>query len=164
MRRPLIPLVILMLLGLAVGWGSGSFLTRTRVLRVVENIPASPIVQHVDYDTSANALVFSVLNPGLMPLQMMTADFVFTPGRVTSEKGYVVRSLPIQTELPPQTVTAVIVPMREGAQLLMEGDVVMVTLMYTHPLADAVYTVAAVYTAGGSGEESAEAETASDTL
>ncbi len=166
MKRPHFLLLILLLLGLAVGWGSGSFLTRSRVLRTVQNIPASPIVMHIAYDTATNALGFSVLNPGLVPLRMEAADFIFTPGSHTQEPAYVVNRLPLQTELPPQTVTVVMVPLKEGAALLQEGDVVLTTLTYTHPLADALYTVVAAYTQGPTGENATppQTEAAVDTL
>ncbi len=166
MRRPHFLLLLLLLLGLAVGWGSGSFLTRARVIRMVENVPASPIVLSTTYDTATNSLGFAVLNPGLVPLRMESADFIFTPGTHTQEPAYVVNRLPLQTELPPQAVTTVIVPLKEGAALLQEGDVVLTTLAYTHPLADALYTVIAAYTQGASGENATppQTESAVDTL
>ena len=145
------------ILGLLVGSGVGGYITYNRMIRSVQNIPASPIVVGAEYDKDNNRLVFSVLNPGTLPLSLDNYSIAFTPGESTQQAAYFISNIPLGITINPMEVAVVYINLKEQALPLEIGDIVTTTIFYTHPLSPDIYTVVHpfVYERGG--------ESASDT-
>ncbi len=144
--RFLVSAIAIVLMGLIVGAGAGSYLTYNNVMRKVGSIPASPIVLQAKYDREKHRLDYSILNPGTVPLKIVEKAFVFTPGKESKEKGYVVADIPANIVLPPGSVAVVSVDLKKGTQELQVGDVVVTTFTYTHELSKDLYTVVHPFT------------------
>ncbi len=128
--------------GLLIGGGAGSYLTYTNIMRSIASIPASPIILEAKYERENHRMVYSIHNPGTVPLEIIEKAIVFTPGEQTKEKGYVLANIPADIDLPPGTVTVVNVNLKPETEELQVGDVVVVTFTYRHPLSKDLYTVA----------------------
>ena len=144
--RYLLSALVIALVGIVVGAGSGSYLTYNNVMRKVGSIPASPVVLQAKYDKKKHQIDYSILNPGTLPLTIVEKSFVFRPGKETKEKAYVVADIPANIALPPGAVTMVSLKLKEETEKLKIGDVVVVTFTYTHPLSKDLYTVVHPFT------------------
>ena len=147
MRKTLL-IILVALVGLAVGYGAGGFLTYNRVMETVSNIPASPIVLGSHYDKEAHAVVYMVSNPGSLPLQIVQHSLVFTPGEQSEVPAYVLTDVPSNITLPPFSTVAVALDLKENTAALEVGDVVAATINYTHPLSPDLYAVVHLHVAG----------------
>jgi len=139
-------ILLIALLGLFIGFSVGGYLTTNRVMRAVEQIPASPIVLDTVYDKDHNQLALSIMNPGPMPLHLENHTITFTPGSETEEAAYVVSNIPMDVTIPPFEVAIVVINLKENTADLQLGDLVTVSVFYTHPLSPDVYTVIHPYT------------------
>ncbi len=141
-------ILVIALLGLFIGFGAGGYLTSNRILRSVEQIPASPVVLDAVYDKEQNQLALSIMNPGPLPLNLLNYTIAFTPGSETEEAAYVVSNIPIDLTIPPFEVVTVLVNLKEQTEKLAVGDLVTVSVFYTHPLSPDVYSIIHPYTQG----------------
>ncbi len=146
MRKPLLTAIFVSLLGVIVGWGVGSFLTYRKTIRAISSVPASPIIIGAKYDKAKNELLYSVYNPGTLPIKVFQESVVFTPGSKSKEAAYVISNIPVSVTLAPMAVTQVELKLKSGAESLKIGDVVAGTLYYTHPLSKDIYSVAHPFT------------------
>jgi len=137
--------VILFLVSSAIaillGWGTGSYITYNKTMEAVGKIPASPIVVNVSYNKSTHSVIYSMFNPGTLPLTITAQSFIFKPGKETSEKKYSVQNIPVNIPLIPLGITTVSLKLKKGTKELMQGDIVQTTFHYKHPLSTDVYTV-----------------------
>lgn len=143
-------LLFVALLGLFIGFGAGGYLTANRVATAMEQIPASPIVLDTTYDKEQNQLALSMFNPGPIPLRLESYTVTFTPGSETKEAAYVISEIPVQLTLPPFEVVTVSVNLKEHTEELAVGDLVTMSIFYTHPLSPDVYSIIHPYTQGAS--------------
>ncbi len=132
---------LIALLGLVVGLGAGGFLAFQRSARLLKAVPASPVIVGSFYDKEEHQLVYLVLNPGAVPLQVVRHSLVFTPGEASKEAGYRLMDVPLTVPLPPFGVTQVVMKLKAETEALKPGDVVAVTLHYTHPFSPDEYAV-----------------------
>jgi len=139
-------ILIIALLGLFIGFSAGGYLTSHRVMRAVEQIPASPIVLDTVYDKEQGQLALSILNPGPLPLHLENHTVTFTPGSETDEAAYVVSNIPMDVTLPPFEMAIVVINLKEHTADLQVGDLVTVSIFYSHPLSPDVYSVLHPYT------------------
>ncbi len=148
MRKPAGILILVSLVALFLGWGIGEFFGTRSVERIVASIPASPIVVDAEYNRKNHSIVYSMLNPGGLPITIVNESFVFTPGKKSSEKEYVVSHIPVHVILPPGVITRVEMKLKSGTEKLKIGDAVWATFSYVHPLSPDIYTVAHPFTMG----------------
>ncbi len=146
-------ILIIALLGLFIGFSAGGYLTTNRVMRAVEQIPASPLVLDTVYDKEQNQLALSILNPGPLPLRLQNHTITFTPGSETEEAAYVVSNIPMDVTIPPFEMAIVVINLKEHTADLQVGDLVTVSIFYTHPLSPDVYTVIHPYAYEQSSEQ-----------
>ncbi len=156
MKRASVVLVVSIFVALVLGWTIGSFFTGRNVEKVIASIPGSPIVVNAVYNKEHHSIVYSILNPGGTPLTIVNESFVFTPGKETKEKGYIVSHVPVHVNLPPGTITAVELKLKEGTEKLKLGDAVLATFTYVHPLSPDLYTVAHPFKMGVKAEKKEE--------
>ena len=135
-------MIILAVLGLLLGYGIGSFFAFQRSTLLIRTTPASPIVVGAFYDREQDALVYLVSNPGAVPLKIVGHSLVFTPGDESDEPGYRLMDIPSDVDLLPFQVVEVVLDLKADSDDLLPGDVVAVTLNYTHPYSPDVYAVA----------------------
>ncbi len=133
--------LLIALLGLIIGFEAGGYIVRNRVLRTVENIPASPIIVGTEYQKDKNQLIFSVLNPGPTPLTLQEYTITFAPGKKTEQEAYVMSHIPLGVTIRPFEVAVAVIKLKKEALPLEVGDVVTTSLFYTHPLSQDIYTV-----------------------
>ncbi len=145
-------ILIIAVLGLFIGFGAGGYLTANRVITAMEQIPASPIILDTVYEKEANQLVMSVFNPGPVPLRLQSYTVTFTPGTETEEEAYVISEIPVELTLPPFEVATVAVNLKEHTEELAVGDLVTLSIFYTHPLSADVYSIIHPYMQGTSEE------------
>lgn len=148
MRKPASLLILISFIMLFLGWIIGTFFTQRTVAKVVASIPASPIVVNAKYDKEKHAIYYSMLNPGGMPLTVVEESFVFTPGKNSKEKGYILSHIPVHVVLLPGAITQVELKLKAGTQKLQVGDAVLATFTYTHPLSKDIYTLVHPFTMG----------------
>jgi len=148
MKRPAGILILVAFVTLFLGWAVGTFFTQRTVAKVVATIPGSPIVVDAKYDKEKHAVLYSILNPGGMPLTVVEESFVFTPGKKSKEEGYVVSHIPVHVVLPPGVVTTVELKLKAGTEKLKLGDAVLATFTYVHPLSKDLYSVIHPFTLG----------------
>ena len=129
------------LLALLIGWGIGGYITYNNTIDKVGQIPASPIVVKSVYNKEAHAVIYSVYNPGTVPLTVTNQSFIFKPGKETTQKAYEVANIPVNIILPPLTTAIVRMNLKKGTEKLKQGDIILSTLHYVHPLSNDVYTV-----------------------
>ncbi len=156
MKRPASILIGMTILALALGWVIGGFFTSASVSKIIESIPASPIVVDAKYNKSNHTIEYSMLNPGGATLTIVQESFVFQPGKETKEKSYIVSNIPVDVKLPPGVISKVELKLKPGTEALHIGDVVLATFTYTHPLSADLYTVVHPFTMGqvkSSGKE-----------
>lgn len=144
------------LAGLLVGGGVGSYLTSSKLLKQFQNIPGSPIVLSAQYDKEKHLVRYAISNPGTLPIKVIEKALVFTPGKESKEKGYILSNIPANIEIPPLSVAVVELKLKEGTQKLQPGDVVLATFTYTHPLSQDLYTVVHSFTHGAPKQEKKE--------
>jgi hypothetical protein len=148
MRKPAFVLIVVGIAMLVLGWTIGTFFTQRTVAKAIATIPGSPIVVDSKYDREKHSIFYSILNPGGMPLTIVEESFVFTPGKESKEKGYVVSHLPVHVVLPPGTITSVELKLKVGTEKLQIGDAVLATFSYVHPLSKDIYSVIHPFTLG----------------
>ncbi len=148
MRRPAVVVTLVGFAMLFLGWAIGTFFTERTVAKAIATIPGSPIVLSAKYDKTKHSIFYSILNPGGMPLTIVEESFVFTPGKESKEKGYVVSHLPVHVVLPPGVVTQVELKLKAGTEELHIGDAVLATFTYIHPLSKDLYSVIHPFTMG----------------
>ncbi len=148
MKRPASVLILVGFVMLFLGWSIGSFFTQRTVAKTIASIPGSPIVMDAKYVEKKHTVSYSILNPGGMPLTIVEEAFVFTPGKESKEKSYVVSHIPTHTILPPGTVTQVELKLKEGTEKLRVGDIILATFSYIHPLSGDIYNVVHSFTMG----------------
>jgi len=148
MKRPSLIVFFAVIVSLVLGWTIGEFFTGRTVAKVIASIPGSPIVVDAKYDRSKHSIMYSILNPGGMPLTIVEESFVFTPGKNSKEKGYVVSHIPVHVTLPPGVVTTVELKLKPGTEKLEVGDAVLATFTYVQPLSRDLYTVVHPFTMG----------------
>jgi hypothetical protein len=129
------------LIALILGWGIGSYITYNNTIEKIGKIPGSPIIVSAKYDKENHAVIFSVLNPGTLPLKVVSQSFVFKPGKETSQTEYAIENIPVSIPLIPMGITSVALKLKSGTPELKKGDIVMTTLHYTHPLSKDLYSV-----------------------
>ncbi len=151
-KRRIWLILIIAVLGLFIGFGAGGYLTANRVITAMEQIPASPIVLDTVYEKEANQLALSLFNPGPVPLRLQNYTVTFTPGSETKEAAYVISEIPIDLTLPPFEVVTVLANLKEHTETLAVGDLVTLSIFYTHPLSPDVYSIIHPYMQGASEE------------
>lgn len=156
MKRPASILILISIVALILGWGIGSFFTERTVAKLVSSIPASPIIVDAHYNTEKHSITYSILNPGGTPITIVDESFVFTPGKNSQEKAYIVSHVPIHQVLPPGVVTKVELKLKAGTEKLQIGDAVLATFTYIHPLSSDLYTVAHSFKQGVGGKNVAQ--------
>ncbi len=134
-------LLLVAVVGLVLGYGTGAFFAFERASVLVQNTPASPVIVGSLYDKEQHALVYLVSNPGGVPLQVVRHSLVFTPGEGSEEAGYQLIDVPTDVTLAPFSVAQVVIQLKTGTEQLQPGDVVAVTLDYTHPFSPDLYSV-----------------------
>ncbi|RUM28923.1 MAG: hypothetical protein DSY42_07545 [Aquifex sp.] len=130
------------LTGLFVGSGVGSYFTSSKLLKQFQNIPGSPIILNATYDKDEHLITYTVSNPGTVPITVIEKAFVFTPGKESKEKEYVVSSIPANITIPPISVALIKLKLKEGTESLKYGDLIVATFTYKHSLSKDIYTVA----------------------
>ena len=130
------------LIALMIGWGVGGYITYNKTIETVGKIPASPIIVKSYYDKEKHAVIFSFFNSGTLPLNVVSQSFVFKPGKESKEKSYQIENIPVNIPLIPLGITTVALKLKKGTEELKNGDVIMATIYYTHPLSKDVYSVA----------------------
>ncbi|NPA26968.1 MAG: hypothetical protein GXO36_05155 [Chloroflexi bacterium] len=135
-------MLILALIGLLIGYVVGGYFTFQRATLLIRTTPASPIVVGAFYDREDHALVYLVSNPGAVPLKIVGHSLIFTPGEESQEPAYRLVDIPSDVDLPPFQVVEVVLDLKAGSQELLPGDVLAVTLNYTHPFSADLYAVA----------------------
>lgn len=156
MRKPATVLILVGIVMLLLGWAIGTFFTQRTVAKVVATIPGSPIVVDAKYDREKHSIFYSILNPGGMPLTIVEESFVFTPGKESKEKGYVVSHIPVHVVLAPGAITSVELKLKAGTQKLQLGDAVLATFTYVHPLSRDLYSVIHPFEMGVGGKNAAK--------
>jgi len=146
MRKPGTLITLVTIIALTLGWVIGGFFTSTSVAKAIASIPASPIVVDAKYKKDQHTIEYSMLNPGGMPLTIVQESFVFTPGKETKEKSYIVSNVPVNVKLLPGVITKVELKLKPGTEKLQLGDVVLATFTYHHPLSEDLYTVVHSFT------------------
>ena len=141
MKKPGLVVLSVTIVAILLGWSIGAFFTERTVAKMVASIPASPIIVAAEYNKDKHAITYSILNPGGTELTVVQESFVFTPGKNSKEKGYIVSNLPVHVTLPPGVITAVELKLKEGTKKLQIGDAVLATFTYLHPLSSDLYTV-----------------------
>ncbi len=153
MKRPSLIVFLSVVISLFLGWTIGEFFTGRTVAKVVASIPGSPVVLDAKYDKDKHSVTYSILNPGGMPLTIVEESFVFTPGKNSKEKSYVVSHIPVHVTLPPGVATSVELKLKPGTEKLELGDVILATFTYMHPLSKDIYTVVHPFTMGVSSKK-----------
>ncbi|SMP08080.1 hypothetical protein SAMN06265339_0552 [Desulfurobacterium pacificum] len=148
MKRPSLIVFFAIIVSLLLGWTIGEFFTGRTVAKVIASIPGSPIVVDAKYNKDKHSITYSILNPGGMPLTIVEESFVFTPGKNSKEKAYVVSHIPVHVTLPPGVVTSVELKLKPGTEKLELGDAVLATFTYMQPLSSDLYTVVHPFTMG----------------
>ncbi len=156
MKRPAAILILVAIIAVILGWGIGTFFTQRTVSKVIASIPASPIVVDAKYNRKNHSIVYAILNPGGTPLTIVDESFVFTPGKNSKEKAYIVSHIPVHTVLPPGVITKVELKLKPGTEKLKIGDAVLATFTYVHPLSPDLYTVAHPFQMGVGGVNTAK--------
>ncbi|WP_457638786.1 hypothetical protein [Persephonella sp.] len=144
---------VISIIGILLGWGIGGYITYNNTIEAVGKIPASPIVVKAVYDRPTHSVIFSVLNPGTLPLTVKKQSIRFTPGKSSGEKEYQIQDIPVNVPLIPLGITTVAVKLKKGSQELKTGDIVDITLEYVHPLSTDRYYVKHGYTHTGKPQE-----------
>ncbi len=134
-------ILLVALVGLVLGYAAGGYLAFQRASTAFQTVPASPIIVGSSYDKEAHQLVYLVFNPGAVPLNVVRHSLVFTPGEQTQEAAYRLMNVPTQVPLPPFTVAQVVLNLKAETEALQPGDVIGVTLHYTHPYSPDEYAV-----------------------
>jgi hypothetical protein len=129
------------ILAIILGWGIGSYITYNNTIEAIGKIPGSPIVVNAEYDKKNHRVVFSVLNPGTVPIYIKAQSLVFKPGKQTKQEAYAIQNIPVDIPLVPMGLTSVNINLKKGTPALQIGDVVMITLHYVHPLSKDIYSV-----------------------
>ncbi len=135
-------MLLIAVIGLVLGYLVGGFFAFQRATVLIRTTPASPIVVGAFYDRENHALVYLVSNPGAVPLKVVGHSLVFTPGEASEEPAYRLVDIPADVDLPPFRVVQVVLDLKAGSQELLPGDVLAVTLNYTHPFSPDIYAVA----------------------
>jgi hypothetical protein len=141
MKKPGLVVLSVTIVAILLGWSIGAFFTERTVAKMVASIPASPIIVAAEYNKDKHAITYSILNPGGTELTVVQESFVFTPGKNSKEKGYIVSNIPVHVSLPPGVITAVELKLKAGTEKLQIGDAVLATFTYLHPLSPDLYTV-----------------------
>ncbi len=157
MRKPVLLLSLITIIGVGIGYLGGSFLTRRATLKAISNMPAAPIVVQSVYDTEQHAILVSVLNPGLKPITAVSYSLVFTPGTQTTQAAYMLAPMPLNVVLPPQAVTVLTLNLKEQTPHLQVGDVVTGTITYGYEGIPEIYQLIHTFTKG-TGAESVTTE------
>ena len=139
MQRPVFLLSLITVVGVLIGYITGSFVTRTYTLKRIAEVPASPVVVSSIYDSSQHAILVGLHNPGFVPIHLVNYSLVFTPGQYTTEGGYVLAPVNLNTILPPQETIILTLSLKEHTQALAMGDVVTGTIVYTYEGLPEVY-------------------------
>jgi hypothetical protein len=139
-------LLFIALLGLALGFAAGGYLTANRVASAVEQIPASPLVFDTVYHREQNQMTLSIANPGPLPLRLESYTITFTPGAQTEQAAYVVSNIPMDVTIPPFETAIVSFNLKEHTADLEVGDLVTISILYSHPLSPDLYSVIHPYT------------------
>ncbi|HIP43202.1 MAG TPA: hypothetical protein EYG91_04760 [Aquifex aeolicus] len=129
------------LTGLFVGSGVGSYFTSSQLLKQFQNIPGSPVILNATYDKDKHTITYTVSNPGTVPITVIEKAFVFTPGKESREKEYVISNIPANITIPPMSVTMIKLKLKEGTESLKYGDLIFATFTYKHSLSKDIYTV-----------------------
>ncbi|WP_456384585.1 hypothetical protein [Persephonella sp.] len=140
-------------IAIMLGWGIGSYITYNNTIEAVGKIPGSPIVVRAVYDKPTHSVLFSVFNPGTLPLTVTKQSFIFKPGKESSQKGYQVQNVPVNIPLVPLGITTVAIKLKKDTQELKTGDMVNITLEYIHPLSADKYYVKHGYEHTGKPQE-----------
>jgi len=157
-------LVLALLLGFAVGSFSAASRARAAVKAAEElaaGIPPSPVVTAARYDKANRSLVLRVLNPGLVPLQLVNQSLVFKPGAQSEEAAYALAALPLGLEVGPLSELEVRLKLKPESRELAAGDVLAATVTYTHPFSKDLYALTHVFEvtkAAAKGQEVPEPE------
>ncbi len=144
------------LAGLIVGGGVGSYFTSNKLLKQFQNIPGSPIILNAVYNKEKHLITYTVSNPGTLPITIIEKAFVFKPGKETKEKGYILSNIPANITIPPLSVLAVQLKLKEGTEKLKVGDLVIATFTYKHPLSKDFYNVVHTFEYKGGKEKKEE--------
>ncbi|NPA34723.1 MAG: hypothetical protein GXO48_07345 [Chlorobi bacterium] len=132
MQRPVFILSMITVVGLLIGYITGSFITRTYTLKRIAEVPGSPIVISSIYDSAQHAILVGLHNPGFVPINFINYSIVFTPGEYTNEAGYFLAPVALNATLQPQETMILTLSLKEHTQALAMGDVVTGTIVYTY--------------------------------
>lgn len=156
-------LVWTLVLALALGFAVGSFSAASRARAAVKaaedlasGIAPAPVVTAARYDKEEGALVLRVLNPGLVPVQIVDQSLAFKPGEQSKQSAYVLAALPLNVEVAPLSELEVQLKLKPGSQDLAVGDVLAATVTFTHPFSQDLYALTHVFEvskAAASGKE-----------
>ena len=132
MQRPVLLLSMITVVGVLIGYITGSFITRTYTLKRIAEVPASPIVVSSIYDSSQHAILIGLQNPGFVPINLINYSIVFTPGEHTTETGYFLTPVTLNMTLAPQETIILTLSLKKHTQALAVGDVVTGTIVYAY--------------------------------
>jgi len=141
-----------LLLALALGFAVGSYSAASRARAAIATaealaagIPPSPVVTAARYDKANSALVLRILNPGLVPVQLIDQSLVFKPGAASAQEAYALTALPLGVEIAPLSELEVQIKLKPESEDLAVGDVLAASVSYTHPYSGDLYVLTHVF-------------------
>ena len=157
MKKPYALVLLMTLIGVFVGWGSGSYLSGASVKAALAHLPAAPVVVASGYDEKTKTLAITYTNAGGQPIDILGKGLVFKPQKGKGyEMTYVNFEQPIA--LAPFSVETVRVKLKADTAKLLKGDVVATTIRYAYPLIPEVYEMTHVFVKGQPKKAKASAE------
>ncbi len=153
-KRVLGLLIVFSVVGLALGWGIGSYLAYNRATAIVAHMPACPVVVYSQYDKDKHELAIALTNPGFVPLVLVGKSVAFRPA--SGQGGYVIANLRARLKLPGQTTQVMVLKLKPETPELAVGDVIAATIEYQVPGTKDVYQLVHVFK-NSSGAEKKEA-------
>ncbi|WP_457628592.1 hypothetical protein [Oceanithermus sp.] len=141
-------LVIALALGFALGSYSAASRARAAIATaeaLAAGIPPSPVVTSARYDKANDALVLKILNPGLVPVQLIDQSLVFKPGAASEQEAYALAAIPLGVEVPPLAELEVQIKLKPESKKLAAGDVLAASVTYAHPYSNDLYMLTHVF-------------------
>ncbi|NPB08536.1 MAG: hypothetical protein GXN96_06370, partial [Aquificae bacterium] len=108
------------------------------------------------YDKEKHLVRYAISNPGTTPITIIEKAVVFTPGKESKERAYILSDIPANIEIPPLSVVVAEIKLKAETEELKPGDVVVATFTYRHPLSRDLYTVVHSFEHGPKEEKKKE--------
>ncbi|WP_459818757.1 hypothetical protein [Galenea microaerophila] len=147
MKKPYALVLLMTLLGVIVGWGTGSYLTGATARAALDEVPAAPVVIASGYDEKSKTLSLTFTNAGGQPIDILGKGLTFKPKQ---GDGYALAftqfEQPIRIE--PFSVATLRVKLKADTATLVNGDVVATTIQYAYPLLPDVFEMTHMFVKG----------------